>query len=124
MSGTDLTKTMGYDVLRRDGARVLQKTLLAADREMIDGDIQRDLDQLMVEVTKGIRLGGGKMGETVGLVRLVGYLQEMSLVIGMLPAFGFSFRTKDDDTLQLVFDPRRLEHLNRVPTGGLGRVAP
>jgi hypothetical protein len=43
----ELDKTTGYDSWRRDGAKVLRKTLLAADHKMIDGNIQRDLDQLI-----------------------------------------------------------------------------
>ena len=124
MSDMDLSKTMGYDALRRDGAKALQKTLLAADRELIDGDIQRDLDQLISEMAKGIRLGGGKMTETMGVVRLVGYLQEMSKVLGMLPAFGFSFQTNADGTLAMVFDPRRLDSAPTpaLPPVGLEKV--
>jgi hypothetical protein len=124
MSDMDLSKTMGYDVLCRDGAKVLKKTLLAADRELTDGDIQRDLDQLVNEMAKGIHLGGGKMTETMGLVRLVGYLQEMAKVLCMLPAFGFSFQTDDCGRLAMVFDPRRLglDSVPAQPPAGLAKV--
>jgi hypothetical protein len=106
--GKDLSKTVGYDVLRKDGAKALHKTLLKADKAMIDGDIQRDLDQLMAEMAKGIALGGGKIMETAGLVRLVGYLQELSLVVGMMPAFGFTFR-EELGKLIVGFEPKRLD---------------
>lgn len=123
MSDMDLSKTMGFDALRRDGAKALQKTLLAADGNLIDGDIQRDLDQLINEMAKGIQLGGGRMIETMGLVRLVGYLQEASKVIGMLPAFGFSFQINDDGTLAMTFDPKRLDPaLGRSSPVGLEKV--
>lgn len=122
MSDMDLSKTMGFDALRRDGAKALQKTLLAADGNLIDGDIQRDLDQLINEMAKGIQLGGGKMTETMGLVRLVGYLQEASKVIGMLPAFGFSFQINDNGTLSMTFDPKRLDPALGRPPVGLEKV--
>lgn len=123
MSDLDLSKTMGFDALRRDGAKALRKTLLAADRQLIDGDTQRDLDQLINEMARRIRLGGGRMTETMGLVRLVGYLQELSTVLGMLPAFGFSFQINDDGTLAMVFDPRRLDSAPAaLPPVGLERV--
>lgn len=118
----DLSKTMSYDVLRRDGVKALHKTLLAADSEMIDGKIQRDLDQLINGMAQGIKLGKGSFVETAELVRLVGYLQEMSKVLGMMPAFGFSFQINDDGTLAMVFDPRRLDPTLGRPTVGLERV--
>jgi len=109
MSNVDMSKTMAYDALRRDGAKALKKTLVAADRNLIDGDIQRDLNQLLSEMGKGIQLGGGMMTETMGLVRLVGYIQEMSNVLGRLPAFGFSFQVSEDGNLIINFDPKRLD---------------
>lgn len=126
MSEIDLSKTVAFDAFRLDGAKVLRKTLLAADRELIDGDIQRDLDQLINEMARGIHLGGGKMSETMGLVRLVGYLQEMSKVLGRLPAFGFSFQINEDGTLTMVFDPRRLDSAlaPALPPVGLEKVGP
>jgi hypothetical protein len=117
----ELDKTMGYDVLRKDGASALHKTLLSARGGMIDGDIQRDLDQLMQSMAKGIHLGGGKISETVGIVRLVGYLQELSVVVGMLPAFGFSFQLDDLGKLTMNFNPKALDP-SLAPAQGLGRV--
>jgi hypothetical protein len=120
MNDMDLSKTMGYDVLRRDGAKALQKTLTAANGGLIDGVIQRDLEQLVNEMAKGINLGGGKFTETAGLVRLVGYLQELSKVAGRMPAFGFTFQVGEDGTLSIIFDPKRLDP--GLGAAGLGRA--
>ena len=116
----ELNKTVGYDLMRKDGAKVLHKTLLKSHGQMIDEDIRQDLDYLMNEMAKGITLGSGKLAETVGLVRLVGYLQELSAVIGAMPAFGFTFHITDAGTLSIVFDPKRLD--SGPPGIGMARL--
>lgn len=52
------------------------------------------------------------------------YLQELSKVVGMLPAFGFSFQINDDGTLAMVFDPRRLDSAPARQPVGLEKVGP
>lgn len=125
----DLEKTMGYDFLMRDGAKVLQKTLTAANGQVIDADIQRDLDQLMKDMATGIQLGKGQFKETVGLIRLVGYLKEMSGVVGKLPAFGFEFKADESGKMVMVFRPDSLdsglessEPNNPRPATGMAKV--
>lgn len=118
MSELDLSKTPMYDQMRRDGAKALQRTLMGAHGQIIDGDIQRDLDQLMKDAAKGIHLGGGQFKETVGLVRLVGYMQELSRLFGMVPAFGFKFQTDELGRFSMSFDPRVFEQMARGAESG------
>ncbi len=93
MTTVQLDKTAAFDLLRQTGADALHKTLVAAGAKPIDAQIRQDLDQLLAEAVKGIELAGGTVKETIGLVRLVGYLHELAFVAGLLPALGVRFTT-------------------------------
>ena len=112
----DLSKTLYYDSLRRDGASVLKKTLTGANGQEVIGEIARDVEQMLNGMAKGIHLGKGQFTETADLVRLIGYIQEVAKVVGVLPIFGFDFRVNEFDLdtgksneLVISFNPTKLD---------------
>lgn len=123
MSDMDLSKTMGYDNIVKDGRSVLRKSLAAANYQAIDGEILRDLNQLFSEMATSIGVNGGSFSQTAALTRLYGYLQEMATVIGLLPEFGFSFSEDEKKNLSITFNPKRLDHdFVKPPPVGLEKV--
>lgn len=86
----DLSKTLGYDIARRSGEEVLHQTLSKGGKA-VENAIMEDVTNLLNQAGAS----GVTVKETVPIARLVGYLNELALVVGVMTRCGFSFTSTE-----------------------------
>lgn len=91
----DLNKTLGYDMARRAGIDALHKTLAAATGANVGEKIATDLTAMTSQAVNTLLKDPTKPGATLPMAQLVGYLGELSALVGKL-AEGRRFEVTKD----------------------------
>ena len=91
----DLNKTLGYETASRAGIDALHKTLAAATGANVGGKIANDLTAMISQAVNTLLKDPAKPGATLPMAQLVGYLGELSALVGKL-AEGRGFEVTRD----------------------------
>ena len=108
----ELEKTMGFDIARRNGERVLHQTLTAPSKPLQDA-ILEDIGNLLNQAGAS----GVTIKQTVPLAQLVGYLNELAMVVDGMVRCGFAFDSKElpdgERSISFRFKPMKLPEITR-----------
>ena len=80
----DLNKTLGFETASRAGVDALHKTLAATTGANVGAKIANDLTAMTSQAINTLLKDPAKPGATLPMAQLVGYLGELSALVGKL----------------------------------------